>query len=66
MNEKMLIVIKKDIWHLVNISQLCFESVSLVRGKFEGTRENLKHKHQALMEALNALCCFFLSNVDGN
>ena len=32
---------------------------SLVRGKFEGTRENLKHKNQALMDALNALCCFF-------
>ena len=30
-------------------SSACFESVSLMRGKFEGTRGNLKHKNPAIV-----------------
>ena len=30
-------------------SSASFESVSLMRGKFEGTRENLKHKNPAIV-----------------
>ena len=36
--------IKKD--KFCETAQLLFLSVSLVRGKFEGMRENLKHKNR--------------------
>ena len=40
---------------MLQIVQLCFVSVSLVRGKYEGTKENKKHIFQALVTILKAL-----------
>ena len=35
-----------------NIAQLFWASVSLVKGKFEGTWENLKHKNQVIISSI--------------